>query len=126
MGKYNGYQGRRQKPRPWKIHPIWRGIGCILIILIPVVSYAGAVLLVRENMRQGWIPISYNLARPVTIPLVGAVYYLYANLLAAGVLSILGFASLTVIYSFVYSRVGPSRFGPMDAPIENRRRKRRR
>ena len=125
MSRYD-YQSRIQKQRPWKVHPIWRGIGCLLIIMIPVMSYAGAVLLVRENMQQGWIPMPYELARPVTIPLVGAVSYLYAYLLAAGVLAVLGFASVTVIYSLMYSRMGPPRFGPTDAPSEEHRRRRRR
>lgn len=32
-------------PFPWRVHPIWRGIGCFLMILIPVISYGLAEFL---------------------------------------------------------------------------------
>lgn len=39
--------GRRRAsgPFPWRVHPIWRGIGCLLLILIPIISYGLAELL---------------------------------------------------------------------------------
>lgn len=39
--------GRRRGsgPFPWRVHPIWRGIGFLLLILIPIISYGLAELL---------------------------------------------------------------------------------
>ena len=38
----------KAESRPWSVHPIWRGIGCLWLVLLPVMSYAGAYLLVRK------------------------------------------------------------------------------
>lgn len=41
--------GRRRGsgPFPWRVHPIWRGIGCLLLILIPIISYGLAEVLLE-------------------------------------------------------------------------------
>lgn len=124
MGRGDYFESRKQVQRR-VIHPIWRGIGCILLVVIPLMSYAGATLLVDANMTQGWYPVPPEMARTVTLPLVGSVSHLYANLLVAFVLLFLGYALLVIIYSIVYASARP-RYGPYDAPpIRRRRRKRR-
>jgi hypothetical protein len=85
-------------------------------ILIPIMAYAGAVLLVEENLRQGWLPVPFEMAQPVTIPMFGSFPYLYAYLLVATVLTVLGFGVFIIFYSFIYRVAGPSQYGPMDAP----------
>ena len=37
----------KREERPWKIHPIWRGIGCVWLALLPVMSYAAAWMVTR-------------------------------------------------------------------------------
>jgi len=119
MSKYSVYGRRPQiQPRPWDVHPVWRGIGCLFIILIPILSYAGAVLLVQENAKSGWIPIPPDLAKTITIPFVGAVPYLYANLMTAFVLAVIIYGVLVTLYIMVYSILGPPRLSPLDAPPE--------
>ena len=127
MTKYTQYSRRpSEKPRPWRVHPIWRGIGCILMILIPVMSYAGAYLLVQMDKKNGWIPIPREFAVTVTIPLVNyRVPYLWANLIVAFVLAMLGFAVLISLYSLAYRAVGP-RGSPLDAPPQRRKVRRSR
>ena len=34
------------KRRPWKVHPVWRGIGCFMAILIPIMAWAGAIVMI--------------------------------------------------------------------------------
>lgn len=129
MGRFNKYEHQgRSKPRPYKVHPIWQGIGCLMLIVIPILSYAGAVLLVEENMTRHWLPAPAVLMQTVFIPVVGiSVQHLYANLLAAFLLALCGFAILTMIYGMLYGAIGPSRYGPLDThPDEFRPRKRRR
>lgn len=122
MSKYDKFNPRASAAaRPWDIHPIWRGIGCLLMILVPVMAYAGAVLLVQANVSQGWVPIGTELAQTVTIPNVGSFKYLFANLLVAGILAVLGFGLIVAIYSLIYKAVGPSQLGPLDAePIRHK------
>lgn len=118
MGKY-GKVGRQvtTSERPWSVHPIWSGIGCLLLILIPVLSYAGAVLLVEANRDAKWIAMSDELMRTVAIPATGlTVPHLLANLLAAAVLALIGFGLLMIIYAVLYSMIGPEKYSPLDSP----------
>jgi hypothetical protein len=129
MGRFSQYdQNSKGMPRTNKVHPIWQGIGCLMLIAIPILSYAGAVLLVEENMTRHWLPAPSELLQTVFIPVAGvSVPHLYANLLVAFLLALLGFTILTMAYGALYSAIGPSRYGPLDAhPNEFRERKRRR
>ena len=122
MSKYDKFNPRASAAkRPWEIHPIWQGIGCLLMILVPVMAYAGAVLLVQVDLKQGWVPVAPELAQTVTIPNVGSFEYLYINLLVATLLAMLGFGLIVAIYALVYKAVGPPQLGPLDAePIRHR------
>jgi hypothetical protein len=117
MAKYDKYSARSRMPeRPWKIHPIWRGIGCLMMIIIPIVAYAGAVILVNMNAEKGWLPAPKDLMQPVTIPVFGSVDNFYAVLIVTFLLAIIGFGLVTIVYSIIYSALGPPRLGPLDAP----------
>jgi hypothetical protein len=128
MGKYSKYEFRKVDSRPWEIHPVWRGIGCAMMVLIPIMAYAGAVLLVRANLENRWVPVPQELTGWVNFaPLarlfpdmtpflvgLGRIYYL--DLLLTFALTLLGFGLLTTIYAFLHSASGGSRYGPTDAP----------
>jgi hypothetical protein len=117
MSKYDKFnQGSRMQERPWKIHPIWRGIGCLMMLLIPIMSYAGAVVLVQANLEQGWLPMPGELLQTVAIPFVGDVEQFFAVVIVTVLLMIIGFGVVTILYSLIYSAVGPPRLGPLDAP----------
>jgi hypothetical protein len=126
MAKYEKYKPTQYSSgRPWEIHPVWRGIGCILMLLLPVLSYAGADLLLDENLRQGWVRVPAELARTVGVPGIGPVPHLYANLLLALVLAFLGFGLLVSFYTLVFRVLGagPPKLGPQDAPPARRSRR---
>lgn len=110
----------RSQPR-WNVHPIWRGIGCIFMLLLPVMSFVGAYLIIRENFRQGWVALPASLLRSFSIPSFGTVYL--ADIALTLVFIIMGFGILTVGYAFLYRLIGPPRFGPLDAPPLKKRRR---
>jgi hypothetical protein len=117
MTKYTHYSRRPEMAeRPWKVHPIWRGIGCIMAIIIPIMSYASAVLLVQQNQQQGWLPLPRELAGTIYLPILGNVPYLYANLIVTLVLMLIGYGILTTMYALLYKVIGPPSLGPLDAP----------
>ncbi|MDA1330174.1 MAG: hypothetical protein DWG76_05855 [Chloroflexi bacterium] len=93
-------------PFPWKIHPVWRGIGCILFVIIPVVSIglAQAVLPLLETPDSGFLAIS------ITLPFVGEVQQVYAQLILAIFFAIVIFLLLSLVGSILYSASG----GPSD------------
>ena len=127
MGKYDKYSAQsRMSDKPWEIHPIWRGIGCLMMVIIPIMAYAGAALLVRLNQDNNWVPMPPQLAQTITLPMIGDIPNLIAILLVTVLLMLVGFGLLTILYSFVYNIVGPPRYGPLDAPPPRRRPRRRR
>lgn len=117
MGKYDKFNPQSHMAEtPWKIHPVWRGIGCVMILIIPMLAFAGAILVVQENARQKWVPIPAELSQSITLPIFGTVDSYLAVILVAVLLALIGFGLMTIIYSLVYSVIGPSKYGPQDAP----------
>ena len=138
MGRFS--MEKKREERPWKIHPIWRGIGFIWIILVIVMSYALAKILYQMNQQNGWLPVSPELARQivikpytlpsgVTIPFNAIVDifpwgpHYYIELLFWLGLIFLGFGLLSIVYAFLYRSFGPPR-NPYDAVKDPPRRKR--
>ena len=122
-GKYSQFERYRpkKKPRPWRVHPIWRGIGCILIILIPVFSYAVSVLFFEANAKNAWIAVPYNLAVPPQVPFLSTINFFYAKLILTVILMIALYGLLSVFYAFLFQATRPPKYGPQDAPpIRNR------
>ncbi|MBM3145388.1 MAG: hypothetical protein FJ010_10525 [Chloroflexi bacterium] len=124
MGRYDRFS-RIQEKEQQGMHPVWRGIGCILIVLMPVMAYAGAVELVKANYLKGWIRMPADLARTVTIPYVGSIQNFYAYIAVGILLLVAGYGILTILYSILYSVMGPPKYGPTDAPPPRRMKSRR-
>jgi hypothetical protein len=121
MGKYQKYRYEQVRERRWKVHPIWRGIGFLFVIMVPLMSFAGAILIVRENFKHEWLKVPAELLKSISIPQLGGlspelarIYYL--DLAVAFAFMILGFGLIAIVYSFLYSIFGPSRYGPVDSP----------
>lgn len=116
MGKHSVRQVAPPS-RPYVVHPVWRGIGCLLTLIAPFVAIAAADLLVKMNLEKGWFPIPRDMLRPYTLPVVN--YTLdnaIATLITAGLLLLLGFALMIILYSIIYSLMGPPRYSPIDSP----------
>lgn len=118
MGKYSQLQRQTPPPpRPWSIHPIWRGIGCLMAIIMPIFAFAAASMLVDYNLKAGWYPVPGDLMSPFTIPGVGyTLPHLFASLLVAVLLLLAIFAVIMIFYAIVYALLGPKRYGPHDSP----------
>ena len=130
MGKYSS--NMRQAPPPaTSSNPIWRGFGCLMIVIIPVISYAAAFMLVDIGAKQGW-PIPYQLmGQPAIHPLLWKVTSLvplwafiqsqnnlYAILSLALLIIIILASFISIIYAFMFRSAVP-RYGPLDVPPPN-------
>ena len=129
MGKYSSHARTPEKPRNAGVHPVMRGIGCIMIVLVPILAYGSAVLLVNYGFSRGW-PIPPDWYGPPTIhPLLLKLQgltpiwnflrlqnNLIANLIFAVVITIIIGGFMSIIYGYIYTLFGPPRYGPMDAP----------
>jgi hypothetical protein len=138
MGRYTSYQREKAKAKRNEVNPVMRGIGCILIVLVPILAYGSAMYLVDYGVRKGW-PIPATWLGSINIPpllqkLAGlAVVWnflqaqnnLTANLAFAVAISIVIFGILAIIYGVSYRLFGPPQYGPTDMPpIRGRKVKR--
>ena len=129
MGKYTTHSRQAPKRRSYGVHPVMRGIGCIMMIVVPILAYGIALLLVDYGIRQGW-PIPASWLQPITIhPLlfrlrgltpVWNFLLVQDNLMAVMVFTIaiivvIG-GLMSIIFGYLYSLFGPPRYGPLDAP----------
>ena len=130
MGKYTtrSVQAPR-KPRNTGVHPVMRGIGCIMIVVVPILAYGAAVLLVNYAIGQNWpLPPDW-IGRPTIHPLLLKLQglapvwnfllqqnNLIANVVIAAAITILIGGIMSIIYGYLYSIFGPPRYGPQDAP----------
>jgi hypothetical protein len=120
MGKYDRFQESRAKPKPVGVHPVWRGIGCLLMLIIPVISYAGAMVFLQANRQNGWIRMPAELAVPLDLRLF--VLPITIIELLVTILFLLALVLVVmIIYSMTYRMAGPSRYGPTDAPPPRRK-----
>ncbi len=129
MGKYTSHSRIQQPPRPTGVHPLMRGIGCIMIVIVPILSYGISVLLVNYGAKQGW-PIPPSWFGPPTIhPLLWKLQGLQSILqflqrqtnleayLAFTVVMIVVIGGvMTLFYGYMYTIFGPPKYGPQDAP----------
>jgi hypothetical protein len=108
--------------------PIWRGIGCLMIILVPVISYAAAFLSLPFFTKQRLVPREL-LVTPQPpdwlgfLPVLESAYWgifsvhgILAILVLTIIYTILIGGVMSVVYGYMYQMTAPSRYGPMDAP----------
>lgn len=136
-----GYSPKKFQPkrdeRPWQVHPAWRGIGCILVILVPIMAWAGAAVFLERNTF-------FNLPENITEPMIfkysqydwlnQVIHWLNINLGGRGLTSgqilftlafmVIGYVILVIIYGVMYRVAGPPRYGPLDAPPIRKGRRR--
>jgi hypothetical protein len=129
MGKYTTYRRQPPKPRNIGVHPVMRGIGCILLVVVPILAYGVSVLLVNYGSAHGW-PIPPGWYGPPTLPpllwnlqglrpilqFLEAQNNLQANLIFTIAITVVISGIMAMIYGFTYSIFGPPRYGPQDAP----------
>jgi hypothetical protein len=111
MGKY--YAQWRRPPRPerkWRVHPIWRGIGCLMLIIVPLISWAIADIFVKANKQGHWLDVPPGVSGPAGYP------DLFVTAMVAVIVAIMIFGFYTVIYTLIYRMTGPPTYGPLDAP----------
>jgi hypothetical protein len=136
MGKYQTYQKRQELPRN-EIHPVWRGIGCLIMIITPIISGAAAQVLLQLGKAQKW-PFLYELSDVIRFPeyiykipyilvaanYISSIYYLKALLLFFFLVLILLSGVFAVLNATLYRMIGPPRYTAIDAPAPRVKTKR--
>lgn len=129
MSKYTSYTRQKPKPRNRDVHPVMRGIGCIMMIVVPILAYGISVLLVNYATGQGW-PLPTSMYGPPSIhPLLWKVQGLQPillfleaqnnlemHLLFTAIITVVIGGIMSMIYGYVYTLFGPPQYGPQDEP----------
>ena len=127
MGRYRDTikEAERKSDR---LHPIWRGIGCMILILVPILSFAAASLIMPILLNRGLVPqqLLFTPEAPDWLwyaPVVAQAYLflfgryaVFATLFLAAIFTLVLGGFFSFIYALMYRTVAPSRYGPMDAP----------
>jgi len=128
MGKYRTNSRQQGQVKRNQVPPLVRGIGCITMVLVPIVSYALAIFLISGPARS-W-PIPPDWFGTPNLPaflfklqgLAGIAGFLQAqtnlkaNLIFAVVFTMVIYGVMSIIYGYVYAMFGPSKYGPQDVP----------
>jgi uncharacterized membrane protein len=125
MGMAVKRQPIKEKPQ---MNPIWRGIGCILLVILPLISYALTVMLIPILLETGYVPFeimghvnfpawAYRL--PVLSGLasfIGGINNLYLGIIVFIVVLVLLTGIFSLIYVALLQVLGPPRYSEIDAP----------
>lgn len=129
MGKYTSQSRRPEIPRDRGVHPVMRGFGCIMLAIVPFLSYGLAVILVNVWLLRG-LPLPGDWLGPPTFPdllwrvsgLVVLLNFLsrqpnlIANLVFAFGIAVIIAGTMSIIFGYIYRVFGPPQYGPLDAP----------
>jgi len=112
MSKYDDqyYEDKSVKSARPKIHPIWRGIGFVFLVLSPFIAYFSSVIVIQENSRNKWFSIPYDLIAKGSDPLI------YVKLLISIAILFIIYLVFSFITFVVYRLFAPPRYGPNDVP----------
>lgn len=117
-GNYDAQMQRDLKERRKEIHPVWRGVGFLLIFITPIMGYFGALALIALNEKSKWFSIPRDFLAD------GADRLLYVKIGLTIILAFLFYSFLQLITFIVMQSLGPSRYGPYDVPPVRYRGKR--
>lgn len=129
MGKYTFTEARREKAK--ETPAIWRGFGCLLMIIIPIMSYAASVITIqsvyvnspalipRELLIRADVPRFVWQYLPVLAAFLQKILnnpFLWVNLAGMVVYMLIFSGIISIIYAWLFRAFGPPRYGRLDAP----------
>jgi hypothetical protein len=111
MSKNYAFAKAEKREADQRVNAIWSGIGFVMMVLIPLMAYAIAVMLLDANQQNRWTAIPKELV-------VKWQYdpYILIKILLTIVFAIILFGFYTFITSIFYRIFAPPRYGPLDAP----------
>lgn len=117
MERHNFFSKERESDRnKGRIHPVWRGVGFVLMIFIPILSYLASGLILEYNQTEHWFPIPPEFIINWQDPLI------LMKLFITVMLSFIAFAVFQLITFLLFGLFGPKRYIPPDLPPLKRRR----
>lgn len=107
-----GYQTsvKKEEEKTEKVHPIWRAIGCVMIIAIPIIGFTGALLFLDYNATNHLVVWPGEFAAP------GEDAFLYIKIGLTVAFSLVLYIIFMAITFIMNTALGPKKYGPQDVP----------
>ncbi len=126
MAKYAKYERKTNRTKK-AMNPIWRGIGCIMIFVVPLMAYGLAVLFVPAIEASGLLP--HELFRRVILPewtyttpvigpaasFISSIDNLWGMIMFFFIFLLVLSGVFSMLYAGIYQIVGPQQYSPLDA-----------
>ena len=127
MGNYDGSYQRKPKERTG-MNPIWRGVGCIFMVVAPLITFGLTAILAPIVARTGYVP--FELLGHVAFPnwvyrapflsgiasFIASINNLWLGVVVFFVILLLLTGIFSLIYVTIIQMIGPPRYGEKDAP----------
>lgn len=125
MGNYSSSSSLEERERSRQPHPVWRGIGFMMLVIGPIVAFALSDLLVQfARTRNIAMPLELQ-TEPINIPIYGPVTDLYAVLVLTGAITLIIFAMFAIINAAVYQASGKSTYQAFESEPKRFKKKRK-
>jgi hypothetical protein len=126
MGRYSHFHNPPKK-KP-EVDPLWRGVGCIIMVALPLITVGLTILSIPKLVATGLVP--YQLMGRVIFPIwvfrtpvlssvaifIQSINNLWLGLIVFVVILVLISGISSVIYVSVLQVIGPPRYTEQDAP----------
>lgn len=100
----------KEREKRKEINPIWRGVGCFLMVVLSVAGYYFADWLLYQNEVNGWFQLAQNMIHIDALPwLTTGVLLKFA---VAVVFLIISFGLINLVYAILF----PVQLGKYDSP----------
>ena len=114
-----------------RVHPAWRGVGCLLLVVLGIGGYLFSRWFLVNNSLYGWIYLPPEILNPSVASVPAWLRGIVAPVFQPGALVSLtvGFIFLIFAYLFLniaYSIAFPQKRGEFDVPPLRRERRRKR
>jgi hypothetical protein len=121
MGRdsYRYRQLDEERAKRGQVDPIWRGIGCVMIVAIGAIGFASANWFLRANSRNNWLYMPREIMNPSILPFLDP-YLANGVLLKVVIVFIIMLAGFGLVAA-VYAIANPIQPGEFDAPPPRRR-----
>jgi hypothetical protein len=100
----------KEREKKKEINPIWRGIGCLLIIAFSVGGYFFADWILKLNEVNNWFPVPRGMVQFSFLPVL--TFSFFIKLAVAVVFLIVSFGLQNVLYAILF----PIQPGKYDSP----------
>ena len=100
----------KEREKKKEINPIWRGVGCFLIMVLSVGGYFFGDWFLLQNENNGWFNLPQVLIEIPGLPWLPSGFLL--NMLVAIVFMVVSFGLLNIVYALLF----PLQPGKYDSP----------